>query len=140
MIRNGAPVRVLIVDDEPDICWALTHILKSAGIVPVTTTSGREALRLAKSQRFHLAFVDAKLPDLDGLDLARRIREGDAAVRIVLVSGYFWRDDAEVRQAMVAGLITDFVGKPILHQQVEAIAREVLSQVVSTSRVIAPVP
>ena len=140
MIRNGAPVRVLIVDDEPDICWALTHILKSTGIVPVTTTSGREALRLAKSQRFHLAFIDAKLPDLDGLDLARRIREGDAAARIVLVSGYFYCDDAEVRQAMVAGLITDFVGKPILHQQVEAIAREVLSQVVSTSRVIAPVP
>ena len=139
MIRTGAP-EVLIVDDEPDICWALTHILKSAGIVPVTTTSGREALRLARSQRFHLAFIDAKLPDLDGLDLARRIREGDAAARIVLVSGYFYCDDAEVRQAMVAGLITDFVGKPILHQQVEAIAREVLSQVVSTSRVIAPVP
>ena len=140
MIRNGAPVRVLIVDDEPDICWALMHILKSTGIVPVTTTSGREALRLAKSQRFHLAFIDAKLPDLDGLDLARRIREGDAAARIVLVSGYFYCDDAEVRQAMVAGLIADFVGKPILHQEVEAIAREVLSQVVSTSRVIAPVP
>ena len=139
MIRTGAP-EVLIVDDEPDICWALMHILKSTGIVPVTTTSGREALRLAKSQRFHLAFIDAKLPDLDGLDLARRIREGDAAARIVLVSGYFYCDDAEVRQAMVAGLIADFVGKPILHQQVEAIAREVLSQVVSTSRVIAPVP
>jgi len=120
--------RLLVVDDEPDICWALTHILKSAGIVPVTTTSGQEALSLAKSQRFHLAFVDAKLPDLDGLDLARRIREGDAAVRIVLVSGYFYRDDAEVRQAMVAGLISDFVSKPILHQEVEAIAREVLAR------------
>ena len=127
MIRTGAP-EVLIVDDEPDICWALTHILKSTGIVPVTATSGREALRLAKSQRFHLAFVDAKLPDLDGLDLARRIREGDAAVRIVLVSGYFYRDDVEVRQAMVAGLITDFVSKPIRHQEVEAIAREVLAR------------
>lgn len=127
MIRNGA-ADVLIVDDEPDICWALTHILKGMGIVPVTTTSGREALRLARSQRFALAFVDAKLPDLDGLDLARRIREGDAAVRIVLVSGYFYRDDAEVRQAMAAGLITDFVGKPIPHEEVQAIAREVLSR------------
>ena len=135
MIRTGAP-EVLIVDDEPDICWALTHILKGMGIVPVTTTSGREALRLAQSQRFHLAFVDAKLPDMDGLDLARSIREGDAAVRIVLVSGYFYRDDAEVRQAMVAGLITSFVSKPIPHEEVQAIAREVLS----TFRVIAPVP
>lgn len=125
MIRNGA-ADVLIVDDEPDICWALTHILESMGIVPVTTTSGREALRLARSQHFAVAFVDAKLPDLDGLNLARRIREGDAAVRIVLVSGYFYRDDAEVRQAIATGLITDFVSKPILHEEVQAIAREVL--------------
>lgn len=127
MIRNGA-ADVLIVDDEPDICWALTHILESMGIVPVTTTSGREALRLARSQHFAVAFVDAKLPDLDGLNLARRIREGDAAVRIVLVSGYFYRDDAEVRQAIATGLITDFVSKPILHEEVQAIAREVLSR------------
>ncbi|MBI5379575.1 MAG: response regulator [Nitrospirae bacterium] len=127
MIRNGA-ADILIVDDEPDICWALTHILKGMGIVPVTTTSGREALRLARSQRFALAFVDAKLPDLDGLDLARRIREGDAAVRIVLVSGYFYRDDAEVRQAMAAGLITDFVSKPIPHEEIQAIASGVVSR------------
>ena len=127
MIRTGAP-EVLIVDDEPDICWALTHILKNTGIVPVTTTSGQQALRLAKSQRFRLAFIDAKLPDVDGLDLARRIRADDAAVRIVLVSGYFYRDDVEVRQAMDAGLITDFVSKPILHQEVEAIARQVLGR------------
>lgn len=127
MIRTGAP-DVLVVDDEPDICWALTHILKSTGIVPVTTTSGQEALRLTKLQHFHLVFVDAKLPDVDGLDLARRIREDDAAVRVVLVSGYFYRDDDEVRQAMVAGLITDFVSKPILHHEVEVIAREVLAR------------
>ena len=127
MIRTGAP-EVLIVDDEPDICWALTHILKNTGIVPVTTTSGQQALRLAKSQRFGLAFIDAKLPDVDGLVLARRFRADDAAVRIVLVSGYFYRDDVEVRQAMDAGLITDFVSKPILHQEVEAIARQVLGR------------
>ena len=127
MIPNGAPASVLIVDDEPDICWALSHILNGMGVVLATTTSGREASRLAGSQRFDLAFVDAKLPDADGLDLARRIRESNAAVRIVLISGYFYRDDPEVRQAMAAGLITDFVSKPILHEEVRAIAQEALS-------------
>ena len=127
MTRNGAPASVLIVDDEPDICWALSHILNGMGVVLATTTSGREASRLAGSQRFDLAFVDAKLPDADGLDLARRIRESNAAVRIVLISGYFYRDDPEVRQAMAAGLITDFVSKPIQHEEVRAIAQEALS-------------
>jgi CheY-like chemotaxis protein len=127
MIPNGAPASVLIVDDEPDICWALSHILQGTGVVLATTTSGREASRLAGSQRFDLAFVDAKLPDADGFDLARRIRESNAAVRIVLISGYFYRDDPEVRQAMAAGLIIDFVSKPILHEEVRAIAQEALS-------------
>lgn len=113
---------VLIVDDEPDICWALGHILKGTGIASVTVTSGREALRLAKRHHFHLIFVDAKLPDLDGLDFARLIREADARVRVVLVSGYFYCDDAEVRQALAAGVISGFISKPYQHEEVLRIA------------------
>lgn len=128
MILDGPLARILVVDDEPDICWAISHILKSAGIAPVVATSGEQALRLAKSERFRAAFVDAKLPDADGLDLARSIREGDAAVRIILISGYFYRDDVEVRQAMAAGLITDFVSKPIRHEEIHAVLRDDLSR------------
>lgn len=127
MILNSSPAWVLVVDDEPDICWALSHILKGMNIVLAMTTSGRDALRLAESKPFALAFVDAKLPDADGLDLARRFREGGAKTRVVLISGYFYRDDAEVCRAISEGLIMDFVSKPIRHEEVRAIAREVLS-------------
>ena len=119
---------VLIVDDEPDICWALGHILKARGIASVTVTDGREALRLAKRHQFHLIFVDAKLSDVDGLDLARLIREADAQVRVVLVSGYFYCDDDEVRQALAAGVINGFVSKPFDHEEVLTIARETVAR------------
>ena len=119
---------VLIVDDEPDICWALGHILKASGIASVTVTDGREALRLAKRHQFHLIFVDAKLPDLDGFDLAVLIREADARVRIVLVSGYFYCDDPEVRQALAAGVISGFISKPFRHEEVLTIARETVAR------------
>lgn len=118
---------VLIVEDEPDICWALAHILKRTGIAAVTASSGREALRLAKRRAFRLVFLDAKLPDVDGLDLARRLREANAGIQIVLVSGYFYHDDVEVRQAVAAGIISRFIGKPIEHEEVRAIAREALA-------------
>ncbi|MBI1874672.1 MAG: response regulator [Planctomycetes bacterium] len=122
-----AETAVLIVEDEPDICWALAHILKRTGIAAVTATSGRQALRLAKRHRFHLVFLDAKLPDIDGLDLACRLREANAGIRIVLVSGYFYRDDAEVHEAIAAGIISGFISKPIEHEEVRAIAREALA-------------
>ena len=125
MIRNDAAV--LIVDDEPGMCWALSHILQGSGIVSVTGTSGQEALRLAERQRFRLAFVDAKLPDAEGLELARRIREADPAIRIVLVSGYFYGDYPEVLEAAAAGVINGFVSKPFLHDEVRAIAQTALA-------------
>jgi len=125
MIRSDAAV--LIVDDEPGMCWALGHILRGSGIVSVTATTGQEALRLAVRQRFRLAFIDAKLPDAEGLELARRMREADPGIRLVLFSGYFYGDDPEVLQAAAAGVINGFVSKPFLHDEVRTIARAALA-------------
>lgn len=108
----------LIVDDEPDMCWALEHILKRAGILLKTALSGQEALTLMKTDRFRLAFVDAKLPDMEGLELARQIREADPAIQIVMISGYFYREDVDVQGALEEGLICGFVGKPFLHDEI----------------------
>ena len=118
---------VLVIDDEPDICWALAHVLKGMGVLAAPATSGEEALRLIEVRRFDLAFVDAKLGDLNGLDVAVRIRACDSTVPIILISGYFYDDDAEVRQAMAAGLIAGFISKPILHEEVLTITRRLLS-------------
>ena len=124
---TGGDRLALIVDDEPDMCWALGHILEGNGIVPITATSRQEALRLVQRQRFDLAFIDAKLPDADGLDLARRIRGENSEIPIVLVSGYFYGDDPDVLRALAAGVISDFLSKPFLHGEVRAIARTLLA-------------
>jgi DNA-binding NtrC family response regulator len=116
MKRKDKPF--LIVDDEPDMCWALQHILKGAGINSEKAFSGCEALELVKPDRFQLAFVDAKLPDMEGLELARRLREIDPSIRIVMISGYFYREDVEVQKALVGEVICGFVGKPFLHDEI----------------------
>ncbi|MFH2218412.1 MAG: response regulator [Pseudomonadota bacterium] len=108
----------LIVDDEPDMCWALENILKKNGFCSKKAANGGEALELVKHNRFRLAFLDAKLPDMEGLQLARKIRDIDPLVRIVIVSGYFYRDDADILNAQKEGLINDFIAKPFLHNEV----------------------
>ena len=123
----GSGAVVLIVDDEPDMCWALGHVLKESGIVSVTATSGQEALLLARQQRFNLAFIDAKLPDAEWRELARRIREANPGIPIVLVSGYFYDDDPEVLQASTEGVINGFLSKPFLHEEVRTITRSTLA-------------
>ena len=88
------------------------------------TASADEALRLARRERFLLAFVDAKLPDGEGLDLARRIREAAPGLRTVLISGYYYPDDSVVVEALAAGVIDGFVSKPFQHDEIQRLARD----------------
>jgi DNA-binding response OmpR family regulator len=115
---SGKKDLFLIVDDEPDMCWALEHILKKNEFLSKRALTGQEALILMKTDRFRLAFLDAKLPDMEGLELARRIRKRDPAVPIVMISGYFYRDDDAVRKAVAEGLISSFIGKPFGHDEI----------------------
>jgi len=108
----------LIVDDEPDMCWALEYMLKKNGILSKRALSGQEAISLMESNRFRAAFLDAKLPDIEGLDLARRLRDIDPVIHIVMISGYFYRDDNDVQNALAEGLIKGFIGKPFDHDEI----------------------
>lgn len=121
---TGSGAAVLIVDDEPDVCWALERILSASGILSVVTTSAHEALRLVRREPFFLAFVDAKLPDGEGLELARRMREAAPGLRIVLISGYYYPDDSAVADALAAGVIEGFVSKPFQHDEIQKLARD----------------
>jgi len=117
---------VLVVDDEPDVCWALKSAL-SSGYEVVTTYSGAEAASLLATGDYRLAFVDAKLGDMDGLELARRVSDLDLDTAVVLVSGYVAGDDDVVRQALESGLLKAFIPKPFSLEQIRRLAAEVLS-------------
>jgi CheY-like chemotaxis protein len=110
--------RLLVVDDEPDMCWALERILNRNGYVIKKALNGVTALALMREQAFPLALVDAKLPDVDGLELAREMRRLAPAMAIVMVSGYFYRDDVAIQQALSQGLIKGFISKPFQQEEI----------------------
>ena len=109
---------ILIVDDEPDMCWALEYLLNQQGYVTRKALTATEALMLMARHRFACVFLDAKLPDMDGLELARRIREKAPDIRIMMVSGYFYRDDVSIQEAIFRGLIIDFISKPFRQEEI----------------------
>lgn len=107
---------ILIVDDEPDMCWAMAHILQSRGHKAVTALNAAEAQSLLAQGGFSKVFLDAKLPDMDGLEMARKARAiAPDKVRIVLISGYHYHDDPVIRQAIAEGVICGFLAKPFTH-------------------------
>ncbi len=116
-MREAEPI-ILIVDDEPDMCWALQHILRGKGLDSKIAMSGQETLALVAKYNIRLAFLDAKLPDMEGLELARRIREIDPSTRIAMVSGYFYESDFAIQKAYEEGLIVGFISKPFLNDEI----------------------
>ena len=114
----------LIVDDEPDMCWALENILRKNGFLSKKAFNGQEAIDLVKRHRFRLVFLDAKLPDKEGFELAKEIRELDPSVRIVIVSGYFYRDDVDIKDALAKDLISGFISKPFNNDEILKTIRE----------------
>jgi DNA-binding NtrC family response regulator len=108
----------LIVDDEPDLCWALENLLTSKGLSCQTAQTAQAALDSMKTHRFQLAFLDVTLPDMNGLELAARLRKLDPLLRFVIVSGYLNHEAAAVDQAQAEGLIAACISKPFLHEEI----------------------
>lgn len=120
---------VLVVDDDPDICWVLEHLVEGLKAQCIRALDCQGALQAARLNRPALVLLDAKLPDMDGLELARQIRSADPGVPIMLISGYFYKDDPAVQSALDRELICGFVEKPFSHAVIlRAIAAALRSQ------------
>jgi two-component system KDP operon response regulator KdpE len=100
--------RILVCDDEPQIVRALRVILRDAGFEAVTASTGEEALDLAAVRPPQAAILDLMLPDIDGVEVTRRIREW-SEMPIVLLSAV-GEEDRKV-EALAAGA-DDYVTKP----------------------------
>jgi two-component system KDP operon response regulator KdpE len=124
---NEPRPKVLVVDDEQQILRALRVILREAGFEVLPADTGEEALDVAALQRPDAAIIDLLLPDIDGVELARRLREWTDMPLIVLSA--VGEEDAKVR-ALAAGA-DDYVTKPFG-------PRELVARLQANLRRIAP--
>jgi len=106
--ESPPPPRVLVVDDEPQIVRALKVVLREAGFQAVPAETASEALDLAAVRPPEAAIIDLVLPDLDGIELTRRLREWSEMP--ILVLSAVGEEEQKVR-ALEAGA-DDYITKP----------------------------
>jgi len=105
---NASPLRLLVIDDEPAIRKLLRMGLNTQGHQVLEATNARTALQQLATKP-DLVILDLGLPDMEGLDLLRQIRERDPAVPVVVLTS---RDDEVAKvQALDSGA-DDYVTKP----------------------------
>ena len=109
---NWSEIRVLAVDDMPDVLEYLKKIAAKIGFPCDTASSGQEALdMIARNGDYDVYFIDWKMPSMDGLELASRIRTGTAKQSMIaMVSAADW--NTLEKEAKSAGVNT-FISKPL---------------------------
>jgi len=108
MSSNPRP-RVLYVEDHQDSREMLGAILEMALIEAKSVGTAAEALSSIQAERFDLYLLDSKLPDLDGFELCRQVRDLDAHTPILFFSGAAYETDKQ--KALAAGA-NGYVNKP----------------------------
>ena len=124
--QEERPLRILLVDDEPNIRQALEEYLTAIDRHQVTTAgTGQEALEIFSSERFDCAFLDLKMPGMDGTELLSRLRAKDQHLPVVIMTGYPSLDAAidTMRQGA-----SDFLVKPFNLHQVKLTLERVVHQ------------
>jgi two-component system, OmpR family, alkaline phosphatase synthesis response regulator PhoP len=118
--------RILLVDDEPDILEFLSYHLKKEGYHVFTSSSGLDALKLAATILPHIILLDVMMPDLDGMETCRQIRE-IPKLKNVLISFLTARNED---YSQIAGFdvgADDYITKPIkprvLSSRIKALLR-----------------
>jgi two-component system, OmpR family, KDP operon response regulator KdpE len=107
--EGSGPLRVLVVDDEPAILRFLRAGLGSQGYVVLEAETGQKALDSAQSRRADIMVLDLGLPDMDGLEVIKRVRAAGSVVPIIVLSS---RDNEVAKvQALDFGA-DDYVTKP----------------------------
>lgn len=108
---SGAPAPlVLVVEDSDAIRAAFTILLEESGYAVAAAATGAEAVRLAEARAPDLVLLDLGLPDLPGLDVARRIKAAASTIPIVALTG---RDDPADREALLAAGCAAYLVKPV---------------------------
>jgi two-component system, cell cycle response regulator DivK len=103
-------MKILVVEDETNNMILMTHLLKHYGHEPIEAFTGTEGIERTTSSKPDLVLMDLKLPDMDGFEATRRIRETNKNVPIIAVTAYSIDDIRE--EFNIAGF-NGYIQKPI---------------------------
>ena len=129
---EASRLRVLLVEDDPDLADVTAEFLRAEGLDVQTVRSGREALDVAPAFRPQLALCDMNLPDMTGLDVVRGLRSnpstGDTAV--VILTALQETERAHQGEAEALG-VDAFISKPITIDAIRTLTKKLAARPVS---------
>lgn len=129
---------VLLVEDTDYNALAATAVLGKLGLTCDRARNGEEALRMFAANRYNVVLLDRNLPDIDGLEVARRMRELETdGLRALLLAVTAYCTEADRTACLTAGMDA-FVGKPLTPEKLRKVLLSAARMLLSTASVDAP--
>ncbi|OGR89946.1 MAG: hypothetical protein A2992_01045 [Elusimicrobia bacterium RIFCSPLOWO2_01_FULL_59_12] len=123
-IESGAPW-VLLVDDDVNILETAKDILEEARYAVDTAATGAAALKLLNEKQFNIVVVDFQLPDITGLELARKVREQNEHTCVILMTGHA---SLEMAVKAIQEAVYDYLIKPVDPAQLQRTLEKALEK------------
>ncbi|MBU1043264.1 MAG: response regulator [Candidatus Omnitrophica bacterium] len=119
--------KILVVDDEPIVCRGLEKILQSAGFEVHSACSGKEAIEKIKQTDYGLMFVDLVMPEMDGIETCKQLRQLAPKASIVSMTGKLDQDpiDKEIEFTRAGG-VSHYLYKPFARDEIITVVKKEL--------------
>ena len=127
---NSPRFTVLVVDDEPSICWGFETLLGQQGYQVLTASSAEEALTLANRQPIDLIVLDVRLPGEDGLTALPKLRQASDEAPIIVMTAF---GDLETAVQAIQGGASDYLTKPFRLEDAARACRQAIQHRLPTS-------
>ncbi len=116
-------IRVLVVDDEPEICHLIEQILKQEGYQVDVRFSGIKALQMIKRYNYHLLLTDLEMPEVDGLELIKKAKKQNPEIRVIMVTG---NATVDIAIRSLRHRIDGYIKKPFNISELKKVVRQTL--------------
>ena len=117
--------KILIIDDDKDLCFVLKRFLSKHGFEVIEATSGKAALEILENVEPDLILCDFRLEDMSGSSILKKIKEKNPSVPVIIITGY--SNIKTAVEVMKLGAM-DYVTKPLLPDEILLTIRKALSK------------
>ena len=124
-------LRLLIVDDEADICDFVKNFFKERDFDVLVAHNGKEALNIIESDKPDIVLLDVKMPVMNGMETLSEIRKKNESLKVIMVTAVDDTDKAE--EAKRYGVV-DYITKPLVLEQLERTVFAIAEQIKMESK------
>ncbi|MDH5806814.1 MAG: response regulator [Candidatus Methanomethylicaceae archaeon] len=118
--------RILVIDDDPDIREGISEVLRNSGYEVDAVETATEAIKKSEENAYHIAFIDIVLPDMNGIEVLKKLKDRIPKTRKVIITGYATLENAV--EALNLGA-NAYLIKPVKPEDIIKITEKMMKEI-----------